>query len=233
MSQLSLLPGYQTQHAVRALPLREQPTERVLEDSTACNSTELLATLIGGARQIEIATELITTFGGVRGIVQASVADIATIRGIGRRTAACLKASLELGIRAAHIPPERAVVSSPADAAAVLFPCFANKEQEYVFILLLDTRNRLIGQPAEAYHGSLNMSLVRVGELFREAIRWNAASIILAHNHPSHDPSPSPDDVELTRMVNEAGKLLDIVLQDHIILGGGRIVSLRERGLGF
>jgi DNA repair protein RadC len=99
---------------------------------------------------------------------------------------------------------------------------------------MLDTRNRLVSQPVEIYRGSLNKSMIRVGELFREAIRWNAASIIMAHNHPSGDPSPSPDDVAVTRLIVEAGKLLDIPLHDHLVLGAGsRFVSLKERALGF
>ncbi len=101
-------------------------------------------------------------------------------------------------------------------------------------MLLLDTRNRVIRDPLEIYHGSLNTSMIRIGELFREAIKWNAAAIILAHSHPSGDPSPSPEDVAVTRLTVEAGKLLDIPLHDHLVLGSGdRYVSLKERGLGF
>ena len=100
-------------------------------------------------------------------------------------------------------------------------------------MLLLDTRNRVIGEPVVLYHGSLNTSLIRVGEVFRDAIRANAAAIIIAHNHPSSDPSPSPEDVAVTRALVEAGKLLDIQCLDHVIVGGVRHVSLKERGLGF
>jgi DNA repair protein RadC len=220
--------------AVSALPLREQPAQRVLADSRACNNVELLAALIGGPRQIETATALLAKFNSVFGIVSASVADIASVRGINNTTAARLKAALELGLRAIHDHPERVQINSPADAANVLRPCFIGKEQESVYVLLLDTRNRVIGQPVEVYRGSLNTSMIRVGELFREAIRWNAASIIMSHNHPSGDPSPSPEDVSVTRLVVEAGKLLDIAAHDHLIIGAGsRFMSLKERGLGF
>jgi len=106
-------------------------------------------------------------------------------------------------------------------------------EQEYLFVLLLDTRNRLMGQPIEVYHGSLNTSLIRTGEIFRDAIKVNAAGIIVAHNHPSGDPSPSPEDVAVTRALVEAGKLLDIAVLDHLVIGRQRFVSLKERGLGF
>lgn len=233
-TQATLFATYHNHIDVRALPLREQPASRVLADSHACNNVELLAALIGGPRQIETATALLARFNSVPEIVSASVADIAAIKGIRKTTAARLKAALELGLRATHDRPERIQISSPADAAMVLRPCFIGKDQESVYVLMLDTRNRVIAQPIEVYRGSLNTTMIRVGELFREAIRWNAASIVMAHNHPSGDPSPSPDDIAVTRMVVEAGKLLDIATHDHLILGSGsRFVSLKERGLGF
>ncbi len=233
-TQAPLFGTYAEKQDVQALPLREQPAFRVLADSRACNNVELLAALIGGPRQIERATALLTRFQTVPEIVSASVADIAAVKGIRKTTAARLKAALELGLRATHDGPERVQIGSPADAAAALRPCFLGKEQESVYVLMLDTRNRVIGQPIEVYRGSLNTTMIRVGELFREAIRWNAASIVLAHNHPSGDPSPSPDDIAVTRLAVEAGKLLDIATHDHLILGSGsRFVSLKERGLGF
>ena len=99
-------------------------------------------------------------------------------------------------------------------------------------LILLDTRNRVLQMPV-IYVGSLNASVVRVGELFRAAIRENAAAIIVVHNHPSGDPSPSPEDIQVTRQLASAGRLLDIELLDHIIIGRQRYVSLKERGLGF
>jgi DNA repair protein RadC len=234
LGQTPLFESYGEKRDVFALPLREQPTQRVLADSSACSAVELLAALIGGPRQIETATALLAKFSSVPGIISASIADIAAVRGIGQTTAARLKAALELGIRATHDLPERSQINSPVDAVAILRPCFISKEQEHVYVLMLDTRNRLVSQPVEIYRGSLNKSMIRVGELFREAIRWNAASIIMAHNHPSGDPSPSPDDVAVTRLIVEAGKLLDIPLHDHLVLGAGsRFVSLKERALGF
>lgn len=234
LQQAPLFGSYREKHDVEALPLREQPAQRVLADSRACNNVELLAALIGGPHQIETATALLAKFNSVLGVVSASIADIASVRGIGNTTAARLKAALELGLRATHDQPERVQINSPADAATVLRPYFLGQEQEFVYVLMLDTRNRVIGQPVQVYRGSLNTSMIRVGELYREAIRWNAAAIIMAHGHPSGDPSPSPDDVAVTRLVVEAGKLLDIPAHDHLILGGGsRFVSLKERGLGF
>jgi DNA repair protein RadC len=105
-------------------------------------------------------------------------------------------------------------------------------EQEELWVLLLDTRNRVLNQ-VTVYRGSVNNSQVRVGELFKAAIRTNAASIIVIHNHPSGDPTPSPEDVNVTRAIVTAGKLLDIEVLDHLIVGQGKWVSLKERGLGF
>jgi DNA repair protein RadC len=106
-------------------------------------------------------------------------------------------------------------------------------DQEYLYVIHLDTRNRVIGSPREVYHGSLNTSLIRVAEVFSEAVKVNAAGIIVVHNHPSGDPSPSPEDVAVTRALVEAGKLLDIDVLDHLVIGQHRFVSLKERGLGF
>ena len=104
--------------------------------------------------------------------------------------------------------------------------------QEQLWVLILDTRNRVLGVE-KVYKGSLNSSMVRIGELFRPAIQRNAASIIVVHNHPSGDPTPSPEDVALTRGILQAGKLMDIELLDHLVIGQGRFVSMKEKGLGF
>ncbi len=231
-AQPPLFGGYQRTD-VNALPLRDRPARRVIADSSACNTVELLAAIVGGPRQIETATALLTKFGSPQGIVSASVADIANGRGIGDATAARIKAALELGLRATAMLPEKFQINSPADAYRILNPCFVGREQEYLFVLMLDTRNRVLGEPVEIYHGSLNTAMIRVGELLREAIRRNAASSVVDHNHPSGDPSPSPDDMAVTRLMVEAGKLLDIPLQDHLVIGAGRFVSLKERGPGF
>jgi len=127
---------------------------------------------------------------------------------------------------------DRPSVASPAQAAALVPNEMSALDQEHLRVLLLDTRNRLV-RIAEVHHGSLNTSLVRIGEVFREALRHNAAGLIVVRNHPSGEASPSPEDVALTRSLVEAGKLLDLQGLDHLIIGQGRFVSLRERGLGF
>jgi DNA repair protein RadC len=123
-------------------------------------------------------------------------------------------------------------VPSPADAANLLMFEKMNLAQEHLRVILLDTRNRVLATPT-IYVGSLNSSVVRIGELFKAAIRDNAAAVIVAHNHPSSDPSPSPEDIHVTRQMVKAGKLLDVSVLDHIIIGRNRWVSLKERGLGF
>jgi DNA repair protein RadC len=127
---------------------------------------------------------------------------------------------------------ERPSIHSPADIAALVQYEMSALEQEELRVILLDTRNSVM-DVVMVYKGSLNSSQVRVGELFKEAIRRNAAAVILIHNHPSGDPEPSPDDVAVTRAIVEAGKLMDIHILDHIVIGAGRYVSLKERRLGF
>jgi DNA repair protein RadC len=129
-------------------------------------------------------------------------------------------------------PEDRLVVRSPSDVAQLLMAEMAHLEQENFRVLYLDTRNRLLGSDT-VYVGSLNASHIRVAEVFRDAIKRNCAAVIVAHNHPSGDPSPSPEDVEVTRQLIAAGNLLSIELLDHLIIGQQRFVSLRERGLGF
>lgn len=127
---------------------------------------------------------------------------------------------------------ERPQINSPADAAYILQPFISSLDHEELWILLLNTRNRVL-KLVKLYSGSLNSAQVRVGEIFKDAITESASALILAHNHPSGDPTPSPDDVVLTRSVWQAGKLLDIDVLDHLVIGGRNFVSLKERGMGF
>jgi DNA repair protein RadC len=141
-----------------------------------------------------------------------------------------LRAAFELSKRATFALPE--VIRAPSDAAAFLKATYQDKSQEYFVVLCLNTKNRIISV-VELYKGSLNSSLLRVGEVFSEAIRVNACAIIIAHNHPSGDPTPSADDIQVTRDIAAAGKLLDIDVLDHLVIGSDGWISLRERGLGF
>jgi DNA repair protein RadC len=202
------------------------------KDSDACSLAELLAVIIGGSAQIEAAEWLLSKFGSIRKIAQAHVDEIARVPGIGNQTALRLKAALALGRKLLQPEDERPTIHSPGDAAQILMPILAHREQEYLLVMMLDTRNRLM-DICEVYHGSLNSSMIRVGEVFKPALQRNAAAVLIAHNHPSTDPSPSPEDVSVTRAIVEAGKLLDVSVIDHVICGLSKWVSLKEKGLGF
>ena len=154
-------------------------------------------------------------------------------KGVGVAKAAQIQAVLELGRRLTlEVAGERLQIRAPADAAKLLIPDMLHLEQESLRVMLLNTRNCVLGIH-EVYKGSLNTALVRSADVFREAIRRNSAALIVAHNHPSGDPSPSPEDVAVTRELIKVGQLLDIEVLDHLIIGEGRFVSLKERGLGF
>ena len=127
---------------------------------------------------------------------------------------------------------ERPSINSPADAAELLKPFIGNLDHEELWVIVLDRRNKVV-QFVKLYQGSVSSSQVRVGEVFRQAVIEQASSVLIAHNHPSNDPTPSPDDVAVTRAIVQAGKLLDIEVLDHIVVCADRFVSLKERGLGF
>jgi DNA repair protein RadC len=223
---------------IRHLPVESRPRERLLAvGATAVSSTELLAIIlrtgVGGENVLRLAERLLAEFKSLPGLARATVAELTRVKGIGQAKAIEIKAALELGRRLmAAAPEERARVSSPGDAANLLMSEMTFLEQEQLRLILLDTRNHVLSTPT-IYVGSLNTSVLRVGELFKAAIRENAAALIVAHNHPSGDPAPSPEDVNVTRQLVQAGKLLDIEVLDHIVIGRQRFVSLKERGLGF
>jgi len=229
---LTLPPAYKPTK-LKTLPLRDQPAYRVTSNATACTLVELLAAVIGGAKQIEVAEDILARFGGdIRRIYKAHVAELALVRGVGQQTAVRIKAALALGLRLNEPSGERPMINSPADAAALVQDDMALLEQEYLKVMLLDTRNRLL-DIVEVYHGSVNSSQVRMAEIFKPAIQRMAPAIIAVHNHPSTDPTPSPDDITVTRAMVQSGKLLEITCLDHLVIGGSRYVSLKERGLGF
>jgi DNA repair protein RadC len=176
---------------------------------------------------------LLQTFGGLSGLQRVSFEELVNQHGMGEAKAAQIKAAIEIGRRLSlETPQERPTINSPADAAALIQYEMSALEQEHLRVLLLDTRNHVL-DIVEVYKGSVNSSQVRVGELFKAAVRRNAPAIIIAHNHPSGDPTPSPDDVAVTRAIVQAGKLIQVDVLDHLVIGQGRYVSLKERGLGF
>ncbi len=226
------------QPLIRDLPSNERPRERLMYvGERAVSNSELLAIILrtgsGGESVLRLAERLLSEFRDLPGLSQATLEELQMVNGVGPAKAVEIKAALELGRRLTAVTPqERPKVIAPGDAANLLMSEMSLLEQEHLRVVLLDTRNQVLAIPT-IYIGSLNTSVVRIGELFRPAIRRNAAAIIVVHNHPSGDPSPSPEDVRVTREIHKAGRLLNIELLDHIVIGHQRFVSLKERGLGF
>lgn len=216
----------------------DRPRERLMKVGAENLSTaELLAILLRvgtkNANAITLGQNLINKLDGLVGLHRAPIEDLTNINGIGLAKAAQIKAAIELGYRISIAEPgEKTVVNSPSDAAALVQYQMSALEVEELRVILLDTRNR-VQDVRTVCTGSVNQSQVRVSEVFRDAVRNQITSIILVHNHPSGDATPSPDDVSLTRAIVQAGKLLDIQVLDHIIIGRKQYVSLKERGLGF
>jgi len=219
---------------VRDLPTGEQPVNRLRHyGPAALSSAELVAAILQTPDALSLAQELLARFEGLMGLARATISELCTVDGIGPAKAAQLKAALELGRRLfVASPEEKPRINSPADMANLVMQSMGLLEQEHLVVALLDTRNRL-QDLVTVYVGNVNTSIVRVGELFRDAVRRQAVAVIVLHNHPSGDPTPSPEDVRLTEQLVQAGKLLDIDVVDHLVIGQQRYVSLRERGLGF
>ncbi len=225
-------------YRIADLAASERPRERMSRlGPGALTSAELLGILlrvgIPGENAVEMGGRLLASLGGISGLHRTPFQELLHQRGIGAAKAAQIKAALELGRRLSLEPPEAPpAIGSPADAAALVQVEMSAFEQEHLRVLYLNTRNRVLAWE-DVYRGTLNQSQVRVGELFKGAIRRNAAAIIIAHNHPSGDPTPSPDDLVITRALVEAGKLLDVEVLDHLVIGRGRFISMKERKLGF
>ncbi|WP_420643796.1 RadC family protein [Candidatus Leptofilum sp.] len=223
---------------MRDLAEHDRPRERLLKvGERAVSTAELLAIIlrsgVPGENVLRLAERLLNTFKDLSGLARASIAELTEVKGVGPAKAVEIKAALEIGRRLLTIAPqEKPRITSPADAANLLMSEMSFLEKEHLRLVLLDTRNRVLATPT-IYIGSLNTSVIRAGELFRAAIKENAAAFIVAHNHPSGDPSPSPEDVAVTRQLVQAGSLLNIDVLDHIVIGHNRFVSMKERGLGF
>jgi DNA repair protein RadC len=221
------------------LPIREflttdQPRYRLARQGAAALSDAELLAVITGVPCLETAQRLLIAAGGLRGLQALSTVELQQlVAGIGTGRAAQLKAAIELGTRVArgeHMA--RRQVKSPTDIADLLLLEMSHLDQEHLRTVLLDTKSR-VQAISTVYIGSLNASMVRVGEVFKTAVKLNSAALIVAHNHPSGDATPSPDDVLITREIVSAGRLLDVDVLDHIVVGHGSWVSLRQRGLGF
>jgi DNA repair protein RadC len=223
---------------VRELPLEERPRERLERYGAATLQTsELLAIIFGsgvrGENVVDLSARLLRDFGGLGGLLSAELPQLCAQHGLGPAKAMQLKAALELGRRLNVLAPEqRPQISCPADVAALVMLEMAYLTQEQLRVLCLDTKNYVIHQQV-VYQGTVNSSLVRAAEVFRPAVTRNAPTIVVLHNHPSGDPTPSPEDVRTTEQLRHAGMVLDIELLDHIVIGHGKFISMKERLLGF
>jgi DNA repair protein RadC len=225
------------------LPSAIRPRERLQTlGPQALSDEELIAIILrtgtASANVLEVSRHLLVQHRGLGGVNRATLGELAQTKGIGPVKAIDIKAALELGKRLLTLAPEeRPQIAGPQDIYGLLRTDMAFLEKENVKVVLLNTKNRVL-DVKDISQGSLNSSVVRVAEVFRDAIREQAAAIVLTHNHPSGDPTPSAEDVAITRRVIEAGELLDIDVLDHIIIGkpgpsSQGWVSLRERRLGF
>ena len=223
---------------IKEMPSDERPQEKLkLRGAASLSNGELLAILLRtglpGETVVDIAQRLLVTHGGLLGLSRVDYADLCKERGLGEVKAAKLKAAVELARRLqVERPDERARISSPEDIASLVSSEMAALDQEELRVVLLNTKNEVL-KIATVYRGSVNAAQIRVAEVFKEAIRQNAPSLVILHNHPSGDPTPSGDDVAVTRELVQAGRLLDIEVLDHLVIGDGRHTSLRRKGLGF
>ncbi len=224
---------------VREMPTEERPRERLAHYGPRhLSNTELIAILLrtgsAGENVLSQSNRLLSRFNGLRGLGKASFAELCAEKGLSEAKTCQILAALELGRRFVSLAPEeRAVINCPEDVVNLLSAEMSGFEQEHLRVLLLNTRNEVMGVE-EIYIGNVNSSVVRPAEVFRPGIRANATSIIVVHNHPSGDPTPSSADAAITRDLVDAGKLLGMELLDHLVIGGGqRYVSMKEARLGF
>lgn len=222
---------------LRELPRAERPRERLKDlGAQALSANELLAILIGAGTQhrsaLALAQEVLAGCGGsLRRLATQPVAALTTVNGLGTARAVAIHAALEIGRRlAVEAREDGAPLRAPRDVWAAFAPRLQDLPVEEFHVAVLDSQHRL-DRDITITRGILNSSLVHPREVFREAIAERAAAIILVHNHPSGDPTPSADDRDITTQLVAAGRLLDIPVADHVVIGRGRYLSFAEAGL--
>lgn len=220
---------------IKDVPKCDRPRERLIQlGSKHLSQQELLSILLGSGTKEEsvtnLAQRLLMHFEGIQLLKDASVDELVAIKGIGEAKAVTILAAIELGRRIHQMQPqERYVIRSPEDGADYIMEEMRDLKQEHFVAMYLNTKNQILHRQT-IFIGSLNSSIVHPREVYKEAIKRSAASIICAHNHPSGDPSPSQEDIHVTRRLLECGKMLGIELLDHIIIGDRKFVSLKEKG---
>ncbi|MBP2625969.1 MAG: repair protein RadC [Firmicutes bacterium] len=223
---------------IKELPQEERPREKMLaKGAQALSNSELLAILLRTGTKhdsvLRVAERLLKKYEemGVAALASLAPQELSKIKGIGPVKAVTIVAAIELGKRLNSLSSaDKPVIRAPQDAANLLMARLRYEPREHFIIILLSTKNHVLATPTISI-GSLNASIVHPRELFREAINHSAAAVILVHNHPSGDPTPSSEDTLLTRKLIDAGKILEIHVLDHIIIGDNKYVSLKEKGI--
>lgn len=232
-----LNPSSDRGYTVHDLPVRERPRERLMrEGARALNREEVLAIIVSrgtrGRSVLDISRDLLRRFRTIAAIADAPVEELTRVPGIGKAKACQLKAAFELARRLGEVEEDDAGMElSTAEAVVRLMrPAVSDLKKETFHVLVLDARNRLLARDQVSV-GSLNSTMAHPREVYERAIRAHGAGIIVVHNHPSGDVQPSDDDLRLTRRLAEAGKVVGIPLQDHVIIGRDGHYSFRSRAL--
>ncbi|NLM39076.1 MAG: DNA repair protein RadC [Firmicutes bacterium] len=221
---------------MKDLPSEERPREKMLRyGPQRLNNSELLAILLGSGTKslsaVRLAEHLLAEFSSLRSLAGASCEELMNVKGVGIAKASVITAAFELAKRLADSEMEvREVIHTPQDAADLVLHDLSLADKEHFMVIMLNTKHRVIGKKVISI-GHLNGSLVHPREMFKEVIRRSSAAVILVHNHPSGDPTPSRDDISVTKRLVEAGQLLGIQVVDHIIVGHNCYLSFREQGL--
>jgi len=220
---------------IRDYPEEERPRERLVKEGPeTLSNQELLAIILRtGTKQesvLQLSYRIIQYFEGLRLLKDASIEELTSLNGVGTAKAVQLIAAMELGRRVSRLQlEERYTIRSPEDGANYVMEDMRFLSQEHFVCLYLNTKNQVLHRQT-VFVGSLNASIVHPREVFREAFRRSAASLICFHNHPSGDPTPSREDIEVTKRLAECGKMLGIDMLDHIIIGDQKFISLKEKG---